>query len=344
MTPQVLLAIAVAALAGGIFGYVFALRWRPSDPEQPPTDLSHGLAVLSQRIDLMASNQTSDQSVISEQLRELARTNVELNRTTSSLSRSLNNTTMRGQWGEMQLRRIVEVAGLSKRVHFEEQATVSDVRSTLRPDLVVTLTDQRVIVVDSKVPLDALLRADEAEISAATAELHAQAVSQHIDQLASKQYWKQFDRTPQFVVLFLPVESLLQIALSARPELLESAFNRNVVIATPATMLALLRTIELGWRGYDVSENAEQIRVTAAELHDRLVTMTGHLSRVGASLDSAVGNYNKLVRSYESRVLVSSRKIVQLGVGNEDVSTPRVIDERTRDLSDGVATFPPSRR
>ena len=308
------------------------------------------LAELTRRVDAVAEGQTSAQSQLSEQLRAVADGNAALQRDTSRLAEALNHTGQRGRWGEAQLRRIVEMAGLTRGVHFTEQLRVVGEDATIRPDMVITMSDDRHIVIDAKVPLDALLHANDAADSRGrpsfgdedTAARHAAAVGAHIDQLASKSYWRQFANAPEFVVLFLPAESLLGQALSSDPALLERAFSRNVVLATPTTLLALLRTISLGWRDRDLAENAAVIHELGRELHDRLRVMTGHIAKLGSALGTAAESYNKLVGSYESRVMVSSRKMAELGVSLNTIDSPPQVDRLIRQTS-GVAltTSPP---
>lgn len=311
----------------------------PTNPEAEVVAAS--LAELSRRVDAVAVGQVASQAQLSEQLRTVADGNSALLRDTGRLAEALNHTGYRGRWGEVQLRRIVEVAGLTRGVHFTEQLRVVGDESTIRPDMVITMANQQTIVIDAKVPLDALLDASPNQAatepgSLATGAAHAAAVAAHIDQLASKNYWRQFANAPEFVVLFLPAESLLGQALAENPGLLERAFSRNVVLATPTTLLALLRTVALGWRGHDLAENARAIHELGRELHDRLRVMNGHLEKLGTSLGSAADAYNRLVGSYESRVLVSSRKMAELGICEEAVESPAHLDQLIRKTS-GVA-------
>src|SRR5690606_18463564 len=213
-------------------------------------------------------------------------------------------------------RRVVELAGMMNHVDFEEQETVRDGEGkNLRPDLTVKLAGGRTIVVDSKVALNALLEAFETDDEAVRAErlqAHARQVKKHVDDLASKRYWEQFDSAPEFVVMFVPSEAFYQSALEQDPALQEYAFSKQVVIATPTTLVAMLRTIAHAWKEDALAKNAQQVLVTGKELYDRLVTMGGHLSKVGRALDSAGKAYNQTVASMESRVLVSARKFGEM--------------------------------
>lgn len=354
MTTSIVLGCVLAAVIGaGVGAFVVASFWRRRlrSGEAPmhsvtPDSVAMSLAELSRRVDAVASGQVTGQTQISEQLRTVADGNAALLRDTGRLAEALNHTGQRGRWGEVQLRRIVEVAGLTRGVHFTEQLRVVGDEGTTIPDMVITMSDERNIVIDSKVPLDALMEEPELAHSAGSpheqavqrqrSRRHAAAVAAHIDQLSSKAYWRQFTNAPEFVVLFLPAESLLGQALTADPALLERAFSRNVVLATPTTLLALLRTVALGWRDRDIAENAAAIHELGRELHDRLRVMNGHLVKLGANLGSAAQSYNSLLGSYESRVLVSSRKMSELGVSQDYIEPPSPVDRLIREPT-GVA-------
>jgi len=347
-------ALVLAALFGAIVGGIaLATAWRrrlpsasPHEPAVTPDTVAASLTELARRVDSVAYEQAVGRTQLSEQLRTVATGNAALLRDTNRLAEALRHTGHRGRWGEMQLRRIVEVAGLTRGVHFTEQLRVVGDDVTLIPDMVITMSDDRSIVIDAKVPLDALLdvsdqyEAQDGNASpnaeATASQRHASAVSAHIDQLAAKAYWRQFTHAPEFVVLFLPAESLLGEALTANPALLERAFSRNVVLATPSTLLALLRTVALGWRDRDVAENAAAIHTLGRELHDRLRVMNGHLVKLGTTLGSATESYNKLIGSYESRVLVSSRKMTELGISKDPIVSPPQLDRLIREPT-GVA-------
>lgn len=354
MSDQAALAAVIAALAGALVGLVIGFRLSRSrsaeetDPSVAAAEeyVGHSLSALAQRVDALTATQASGQAQLSEQLRGIADASDVLREHTGRLAQSLSHTGFRGRWGEMQLRRIVEVAGLTRGVDFTEQLSITDLEATLRPDMVITLSDRRRIVIDAKVPMDALIRADHLRaqngsdgggaIDESVAVAHSKAVGAHIDKLASKQYWRQFDESPEFVVMFLPAESLLSLALQTDPALLERAFRRNVVLATPTTLLALLRTVALSWRDRDVAENAAAIHQAAQELLDRLVVMTSHLSKLGSNLDAATESYNKFIGSYDARVLVSARRMADLGIATT-LPDPPVILERSARPTPGVA-------
>ncbi len=276
-----------------------------------------------------------------EQIRATALGAETLRDETGKLVSALRRSEVRGRWGEVQLRRLVETSGMLAHVDFDEQSTTrDDSGDALRPDLVVHLADERDIVIDSKVSLTAFIEAAQAkddDIAARFMAKHASDVQTHVDQLASKAYWQRYN-TPEFVVLFLPAEAFLSHALEHKPDLLEYAFTRNIVIATPTTLLALLRTVAYTWRQDAAVKNVREVQSLARDLHTRLATFGTHLAKIGAALDSAVGHYNSSVGSYESRVLVSARRLANLGavdVGeNEDhgLSEPRFVHTTTRGL------------
>ena len=279
---------------------------------------------------------------LQEQIRLTAAGTESLRDQTGRLVTALRRSEVRGRWGEVALRRIVESSGLLPHVHFEEQSsTRDDSGDLLRPDLVVHLADDRHVVVDAKVPLSAYLDSTEAPDDATTRlylARHASEVAAHVDRLSSKGYWRRYD-TPEFVVLFLPAESFLSAALEVRPDLLEYAFERDVVIATPTTLLALLRTVAHTWRQESAARNVREVHALARDLHSRLATLGTHLAKLGNALDGAVGQYNATVGSLESRVLVSARKLASMGVvGSVDdvdsgLPTPRLVTTTSRPLT-----------
>jgi DNA recombination protein RmuC len=253
---------------------------------------------------------------VKEQLTSLALSQEQLRQSADGLSRSLRSPNTRGKWGEIQLKRIVELAGMLERCDFELQASTPD--SRLRPDLTVRLPGNTRIVVDSKVPIDAYLRAVEAqteELRNRHLDEHALMVRGHVKTLGNKRYWDQFEgHSPEFVVMFLPLEPLMSSAFERDPELLEFAARENVVIATPMTLLALLRAVAFGWQQQDIAKNAEEIRDAGQELCDRLVKMLAHFDEVGANLGGAVDSFNKTVGSFDRRVMPSVRRFQELKV------------------------------
>ena len=270
------------------------------------------------------------------QVQVLQRSSDDVRREASRLAEVLSRSGARGRWGEMQLRRLVEASGLLNRVDFVEQANFGSTDAVGRPDMIIQLAGGRSVVIDAKVPLAAFLEAEQAS-DEATVQLrlqqHADALVRHVDALKSRDYQRLVPSTAEFVVMFLPSEALLETALQMRPDLLDYAFERSIVPATPTTLFALLRTVSLTWRQESLAEHAEEIRVLGVELHHRLATMASHFARVGSSLDAAVGNYNKAVGSYESRVLVTARQFGDLGVGDTPLVPPTMLHTTTRPLS-----------
>jgi DNA recombination protein RmuC len=255
---------------------------------------------------------------LTTQVGALGTTQEQLQRETRNLVAALRSPQTRGRWGEIQLRRVVELAGMVAHCDFSEQVTVQSDGGRLRPDLVVHLPGGANVVVDSKVALDAYLSAAEcAEERDRTAYLvtHARQLRTHVDQLAKKEYWSQFDATPELVVAFIPGDALLAAASEQDPGLVEHALARHVHLATPTTLIALLRTIAYSWRQEDMAVNARDVQHMGAELYDRLRVMGGHLTKLHRHLSGTVEAYNETVGSLESRVLVTARRFPELGVG-----------------------------
>ena len=265
---------------------------------------------------------------------------------TRSLSTALRKPQVRGRWGELHLRRAVELAGLVDRCDFDEQVRLDG--GAQRPDLVVHLAGGKEIVVDAKVPLDAHLDAAAAgaddDLRQAHLARHARQLRAHVDQLGSKAYWRALPETPEFVVMFVPAESVLAAALESDPTLIEYAAERRVVLATPTTLIALLRTVAHGWSHEALADRAREIHRLGRDLHQRLTTLSGHLDGVGRSLNAAVTRFNQAVGSLDSRVLVSARRFRELGVTDEDLPGPRPVDvravERLAPVEDPTAEGP----
>ncbi|XTZ17648.1 DNA recombination protein RmuC [Micromonospora echinospora] len=264
-----------------------------------------------------------------EQVRAMGAVSGELRTETKQLVAALRAPQVRGRWGEHQLRRIVEAAGMLEHCDFAEQVTATVDDRQVRPDLVVRLHGGRSVVVDAKAPFDAYLTAMEARDDRerdTRLRAHAKHLRAHVDALAAKSYWTAFDDTPEFVVLFVPADPFLDVALQHDPTLLEHAFGRNVVLATPATLVALLRTVAYSWRQEALARNAVAVHSLARELYGRLSTLGEHVGRLGGSLGAAVTAYNRAVGSLEARVLVSARKLAELGVSDRELPVPAQVE------------------
>ncbi|MDM7855640.1 DNA recombination protein RmuC [Cellulomonas alba] len=255
---------------------------------------------------------------------------------TAQLVTALRASQVRGRWGEIQLRRVVEAAGMLAHVDFVEQDQVRTDDGLQRPDLVVRLAGGKHVVVDAKVAFLGFLEAAQASdehVRADRLSAHARHVRTHVDALAAKRYWEQFTPAPEFVVMFVPAESFLSAALEQDGALLEYAAERNVIVATPTTLLALLRTVAYAWRQDALAGNAQAVLDLGKELHGRLATLGGHLTRLGRALDGAAGAYNATVSSLETRVLVSARRFADLHVVDERLETPPAANPRLSAVS-----------
>jgi DNA recombination protein RmuC len=261
------------------------------------------------------------------QIESLAASQTILHKETGKLATALRVPHVRGRWGEITLRRTAELSGMQNRCDFIEQPFVQGENSGQRPDMVVHLPGNRLLVIDAKVPLSAYLDSLEAETEAAQdafLETHAKQVRSHILSLSRKSYWESFAPTPEFVILFIPGENFFSAALSKIPELIEEGVQKNVVLATPTTLVALLKTVAYVWNQETAAENAKTIRDLGRELYDRLGLMTGHLERLGNDMERCIHSYNQTVGSFNNRVLVSAGKFPELGIpvknGNEKLS------------------------
>lgn len=254
---------------------------------------------------------------IKSQLESMQLSQQSLTHETQNLVNALRRPQVRGRWGEITLRRLVELAGMVEHCDFQEQVHTSKEDKFIRPDMIVRMPDQRDLVVDVKTPLDAYLEAIEARDDVQRKlglERHARNVREHVRKLASKTYWEQFSKSPEFVILFIPGDQFLSAALNEDPELIEYALSQQIILATPTSFVALLKAVAYGWRQLALADNAEEIRTLAEDLYGRLTAFMGHMNKVGKQLASSVENYNRAVGSLERKVLPGARKFVELGI------------------------------
>jgi DNA recombination protein RmuC len=355
--------VLVAANAGAVFA-TWLIGRRPygaHSPTRQPAESSPSPEVLmapvtqalqrvEQQLAVSERYRAEAHGQLQEQVRAMNETSQLLRTEASSLVQALRAPQTRGRWGEVQLRRVVELAGLVEHCDFTEQMSVMGAESPQRPDLVVHLAGGKNIVVDAKVSIAAYLEMSGAPDESRAIDrkaAHARHLRAHVDQLAARQYWESLAPTPEFVVLFVPAEPFLSAALDAEPALLEYAFQKNVVMATPNTLIALLRTVAYTWRQDALTHNAQAVLDTGRELHQRLGTLGSHVTKMGSSLEASVKAYNSLVGSLESRVLVTARRFHELQVTDQAMPSPDAVDLAPRipqadELTDPVLASEPT--
>ena len=311
-----------------------ALRERESALGQMVDPIRKALEKSEQQLAGIERERRDAFATLRTQIEQLTLGQGALQRETRNLVGALRRPEVRGRWGELTLRRVVELSGMSEHCDFTEQASVATEGGVQRPDLIVHMSDGRDLVVDAKTPLDAYLDATEAvsdEARAAALARHAQQVEARVRELAGKAYWSQFKRSPEFAVLFLPGDQFLSAALAERPELLETAMRQSIVITTPSTLMALFKAVSYGWRQAVVAEHAAKILDLGQDLHRRLATFATHLDRTGQRLGSAVEAYNSAIGSLERQVLPQARKFTELGaVSGDALASPEPIQRLVR--------------
>lgn len=293
--------------------------------------LSQTLRELKEKISDLEQARVSAYSKLSEQLAQSQQAVLGLQATAVTLAQALKSSSVRGRWGELQLKRIVELAGMTEHVHFEEQAALEEGR----PDMRIKLPDGGEIPVDSKAPMTAYLDASETEdvaIRDRKLQEHAQAMRQHVRALSDRQYWKQLPAAPEFVVMFIPMESCLSTAFSLQPDLLEYAIDRHVMIASPVSLLALLLAAGHGWRERRLDENRSRIAEAGKTLYERLLKFLGPLETVGSSLGKTVKAYNESVGSLQRRLLPAGEQLKMLTGQSDALPRPEVIEQGVREL------------
>ena len=309
---------------------------RKAAVEQMVQPLRDTLARVESQLRETEAARRSSHAALSEQVAIARQSSDQLRAQTQALVTALRRPEARGRWGEMQLRRVVELAGMSSKCDFDEQVSVITSDGVLRPDMVIRLAGAKNIVVDSKVSLAAYLEAAEATdetIREARLGAHARHLREHVDRLAAKAYWTALSPSPEFVVLFIPGEAFLAPALEHDPGLLEHAMAQKVHIATPTTLVTMLRTAQYAWQQAALSDNARAVFELGRELYDRIAGLGKHVDGLGKALTNAVSTYNRAVGTLESRVLVSARKLNEFGIVDAELDQPKPVEEAVRALS-----------
>jgi DNA recombination protein RmuC len=296
------------------------------------------LEKFDQKVNDLEKNRVGAYSGLTEQVKMLLEAQVQLKKETTNLAKALGTPQVRGKWGEIQLKRVVEMAGMLDHCDFFEQISTNSEDGRLRPDMVVKLPGDKTIVVDSKAVVAAYFEAAQAEdetLKRTKLQQHARHIKERVSELSKKSYWDQFANSPEFVVLFLPGENLFSSALEVEPALIELSVEQKVIIATPTTLIALLKAVAYGWKQVSLAANARDISDLGKELHKRVYDFVEHYQDVGDKLDKAVGSYNRSIATLETRVLVTARKFRDLkSTGDEEIAIIAPLDKHARALQD----------
>jgi len=316
------------------------LDQRKSAIEEMLKPVKESIDSYKKRIEELEKGSSDTFGQVKSLLSSIQSTNASLQKETTALVNALRNPRVRGRWGEIGLKRAVEFSGMSAHCDFVEQAYTSDDSNILKPDMIINLPGNGHVVVDSKLPLDAYLNALETDDDARRSELfaeHARTLRDHINRLSKKQYWSQFKNTPEFVVLYMEVESAFNVALMTDKMLLQDAMNNKIILATPTTLVVILKSVAMSWQQHSITENALEIMNAAEEFSSRVNTFAEHLEKIGGGLKSALKSYNDAVGSWDGRIVPASRKLGQLKSADDKDTLPDIekIDRPVRELKKG---------